>query len=599
MTPRHWLFALPFAALAALGASSCPSGGPYVRTEYLTVPGYVEPHTPGSGDALEIAATPDVRSIAGADPDLNRVSFLRSFVDEPSPRAPRTIAILLPGFLGGAGTFTPLAEQLVAKFNGGLEVWSVDRRPNQLEDRRGSQWAQAGIAAATSAAERHLAIEQGLFFYIPETTIDTNENGVVDPPFALSDALGASRPYVRLAQDDMRFAAYWGVDTYVRDWKVLVDAARAQVGEDGVVLLGGHSQGTYWASVFAAYDFDPDPGVVDAGYAHLDGILLLEGGGGRAPSSPGPSLASYESTVANLAAPGGPNVFLADFQGIEPSLLGPAAEIAGLAGVYEPFEPAMVQRTTVFLSGPFALFFNAPSDSRTLVGLFIDDDFQPVTAFRAGVGFSANGNNLRVAAAPPLFGDEFYIASNNGALRTWTDGSDPAIPTCPPNVENLGVGCAIDDNGPRPPATDPPRLWGVEVEPTPLLDLLEIQYAASNFVEWYFLSGRTGLDGAYGIDSSALVAESVAASGAEGPLVLTQQANVDVPVLCIGGSNGLAPLESSFATYLASIATPAADQEVEIVEGYAHLDVLTAADNAAVPLVTDWIARLQLRKLLE
>jgi pimeloyl-ACP methyl ester carboxylesterase len=604
MTARPWLFALPFAALAALGASSCPSGGPYVRTEYLALPGYVEPHTPGSGDALEMAATASVQAIVGGSPDLNQVSYLRSFVDQRSPPAPRTIAILLPGFLGGAGTFTPLAEQLVAKFNGGLEVWSVDRRPNQLEDRRGSEWAQERIAAATTAAEIDLAIEQGLFFYVPESPgLDSNENGVQDPPFELPDALGASRPYVRLAQDDMRFAAHWGVDTYVRDWKVLVDAARAQVGQRGVVLLGGHSQGTYWASVFAAYDFDPDPAVVDAGHSHLDGILLLEGGGGRAPTTTTPGLASYQTTVANLAAPGGPDVFLASFQGIEPSLLGPTAEIAGLAGVYQPFQRSLVQRTTVFLSGPFALFFNAPADSRTLVGLFIDDDFQPVTAFRAGVGFSANGNNVYVAPAPPLFGDEFYIASNNGALRTWIDSGDPAIPTCPPNVENPptppgGVGCGITDNGPRPAPTDPPRLWGVEVEPTRLLDLLEIQYAASNFVEWYFLTGRTGLDGAYGIDSSALVAESVATSGDEGPLVLTQQAAIDVPVLCIGGSNGLAPLESSFAPYLASIATPAADKQVAILEGYAHLDVLTAADNAAVPLVSDWIARLQVRKLL-
>jgi len=81
--------------------------------------------------------------------------------------------------------------------------------------------------------------------------------------------------------------------------------------------------------------------------------------------------------------------------------------------------------------------------------------------------------------------------------------------------------------------------------------------------------------------------------------VITQNANVDVPVLCLGGSNGLAPVESSFASYLSSIATPPADEKVQILEGFAHLDVLTAHDNPAVPIVTDWINRLLIRKLLQ
>lgn len=78
--------------------------------------------------------------------------------------------------------------------------------------------------------------------------------------------------------------------------------------------------------------------------------------------------------------------------------------------------------------------------------------------------------------------------------------------------------------------------------------------------------------------------------------MLTQNANVDVPVLCIGGSNGLAPSEASFADYLGSIATPAARQRIEILEGYAHLDVITAAENEAVPILAGWIATLSRRR---
>src|SRR5690606_16340524 len=226
-------------------------------------------------------------------------------------------------------------RELVAKFNGNLEVWAVDRRPNQLEDRRGAAHGLALLAAAGDEAEVQAALEAATFFYLPEQPgLDIDGDGVVDPPTELPDALGNPRSYVRLAQDDLRFAAHWGVDTYVRDWKVLVDAARELVGEDGLVLFGGHSQGTYWASVFAAYDFDPDPAVVDAGHRHIDGLVLLEGGGGRLPSGAVPSLASYEETVAALARPGGPDVYLESFQGIEPAVLGPSAELAGLAGLY-------------------------------------------------------------------------------------------------------------------------------------------------------------------------------------------------------------------------------------------------------------------------
>jgi pimeloyl-ACP methyl ester carboxylesterase len=594
---RRLALLLPLLALPALGPATCPSGGTRVAQQYLHVPAYVEAHTPGSGAPEEFAASENVQSILGETPDLNRVSYVRTFVDRPDA-TPRAIVIFVPGFLGGGGTFSPLAKQLVRKFNGNVEVWSVDRRPNLLEDRRGTTYTKQLLATATNDDEVRDALYAGTFFYLPEDDFfDTNENGEVDPPTELPDALGNPRSYVALEQDDVRFMAHWGVDTYVRDWKSLVDAARAIVGPDGLVLFGGHSQGTYWASVFAAYDFDPDPAVVDAGYSHVDGVVLLEGGGGRGPSASAPDFATYESRVDALETPGGPAVFLADFQGIVPFELGPAAEMAGLAGEQLPDESAIVQRTRIFSGGTLALLFGFASfDNRAIFAAFIDDDHQPIGAFRGSFGFSDNGPNL----LGNFGGSRFYAIQerDDGALRTWKDYDDPTLPTCPPNVENVSPGCALLDNGPRPLPTDTPRVWGHEVEVSSLPVLMAMQTQPSNFVEWYFASGRPNLDGSYGVDSSALVAEAVAATGSDGPLNLTQNANMDVPVLCIGGSNGLAPTEASYAPYLASIATPPADQQIELLEGYAHLDVLTAENNAAVPILTDWINRLLVRKLL-
>ena len=110
---------------------------------------------------------------------------------------------------------------------------------------------------------------------------------------------------------------------------------------------------------------------------------------------------------------------------------------------------------------------------------------------------------------------------------------------------------------------------------------------------------RVSLDFEYGNDSSDLVAESVARDGNEGPLVITQNANVDVPVLAIGGSNGLVAEKSRFDRYLGSIATPERDKRAVILEGYAHLDPIIATDNDAVPLIVGWVNELLQRKLLE
>jgi hypothetical protein len=391
----------------------------------------------------------------------------------------------------------------------------------------------------------------------------------------------------------MRFAAFWGIDTYVRDWKLLVDEARALVGEQGLVLFGGHSMGTSWAGAFAAYDFDPGPGVL-AAHELIDGLLLLEGGGLGAGSEP-PTQQEYLDAVADLAAPGGSDVYLPNVLVFPTPALGSAAEIAGLAGTHAPDDPAILQKGSLFGGFPATLLFGAPMTNQALVGFFIDDDFTTMRAFSASVGFSDNGWNRNNILAPLVEGD-FYIADydDQSTLRTWKNFDDPTLPSCPPaspTTRRGEAGCAIRDNGPKPAPGAPGAPWGLEREVVDIDELLRIQFENGNFAEWYFVSGRVGLDFSFGRDSSALGDESL--------LAVTRNASVDVPVLCIGGSNGLAETETDFAGYLGSIATPPADQEIVILEGYAHLDVLLATRNETVPPVVDWVARLLQRKLLE
>jgi hypothetical protein len=229
--------------------------------------------------------------------------------------------------------------------------------------------------------------------------------------------------------------------------------------------------------------------------------------------------------------------------------------------------------------------------TQSIIGLFIDDDHSPVAQLAGSYGFSDNGLNALFTL--PGF-SPFYLAAAipGGALRTFKAFDDPTLPRCPPNQPNAsdGIGCAILDRGPRPNPTDPPARWGRTAEVSSLDELIRNQFTTTNFLEWYYLTGRISLDTAYGRDSSSL--------GDESRLAVTQNATMNKPVLCIGGSNGLAPTEASYQNYLSSIATPTADKEIFIAEGYAHLDPLTAENNLAVPVITDWVNRLLQRKLL-
>jgi hypothetical protein len=600
MTTRHALAGLILAGVAASGATiaSCPSGS-LVQQQYVVRAGYVEPHTPGSGvGGVEMPATLAVQKIVGAAPNLNRVSYVRTYQPKPSGAPPRVILILIPGFISGAGPFTPLAKQLVTAFNGNLEVWAVDRRPNQLEDVRGTNYAAAHFAVGDTNG-----VLDALQFLFPDVDppgpepfptgpgdVDVDGDGVVDPPFALPDALGGSSPFVKLAQNDVRFAAYWGVDTYVRDWKILVDEARSIVGPQGLVLFGGHSMGTGWATAFAAYDFDPSSGV-DPGYAKIDGLLLLEGGG--LGTGTGPTLASYQQSIADLAATDGPDVFLSSFSGADLALLGASSGIAGLDGVNRPGQHALLQRTSFAQTFPLNVLFGAPAASETIVGLFLDDDMSPASMLAGSFGFSDDGPNTLIPAGAFPGASEFYLAGDDGnpqTLRQWKNYSDPTLPSCPPNVANVSPGCALMNHGPRPLPTDPPAHWGDEKEVSDIYEAMRILSAPGNFLEWYFVSGRVFLDFSYGRDSSSLGDESL--------LAITQTANVNVPILAIGGSNGLTPTEASYASLFGAVATPPADEEIFLAEGYAHLDVVTAAHNVAVPPIVDWMNRLLQRKLL-
>jgi pimeloyl-ACP methyl ester carboxylesterase len=586
MAPRPLRAPLAAAALALLlstGVVCDPSG---LRQGYTSIPGVVEPNTPG---APGVPVSAKLQTLLGPNANLNRVHYVRTLnVSQSVPVD--VVVVLVPGYLGGATTFDSIARDLVTAVGPRMEVWAIDRRPNQLEDQLGALHAYVG-------SENHDldAIREGAQFYFADTDaaplgdfpgpgdLDIEQDGAFDAQTPLVDAFGVSRLPVIFEQDDVRFLANWGIDLYMRDWKLLIEKARQVVGEDGLVLLGGHSQGTSWATLFAAYDFDPGPGV-QAGHDLVDGLILLEGPGIRPPpctpsgTPPPPATATdYLAEVAALAEPGGPDNFQRDLViGGQPVLkltdLGTVGQVASIAAYYDPDSPSLIQRTPVFGSSLLGLLLSSPATNQAIAGMFIDDDFSLNVAFRAGMGFTDDGPNyyaLGVYRATP---------STSGPLRTWKDFDDPTLPVCPPHArdENLigGVGCAID-------LTANPG----DREVSSIDTFLRTQFEVNNGFEWYFLSGRVSLDFRFCNDSSALGDESL--------LAITQNANVDVPVLGIGGGNGLTPTTASYGTYFDSIATLPGDKRAFVLPGYAHLDPLTAKTNEAVPLIVEFIDRLE------
>jgi pimeloyl-ACP methyl ester carboxylesterase len=572
------LSAAVLAGLASTGFTCSFSG---LRQVYTSIPGHPEPHTPG---APGVPVGPKLAALLGPDADLNRVHYVKTLI-APDTGPVDVVIVLIPGFLGGATTFDPLARDLVTAVGARLQVWAVDRRPNQLEDQLGGQHARIGADQGDLDA-----IIEGAQFYFPDTDVDplgdfpgpgdldVDQDGVLDDQAPLVDRFGVSRLPVLFEQDDVRFLAYWGIDLYMRDWKLLVDEARQRVGEHGLVLLGGHSQGTAWATIFAAYDFDPGPGVV-AGHDLVDGLILLEGGGIRPPSGTPPTQQEYLDQVAALEASGGPPNFMENLVlGGAPVLkltdLGTVGQVASVAGFFDPDAASLIQRTPVFdpAASIVGALLSSPATNQAIAGMFLDDDFSLNAAFRAGMGFSDNGPNFL------SLGIYRALPATSGPLRTWKRFDDPTLPTCPPHLRNEnptgGVGCALNytaSSGDR--------------EVTDIDTFLRTQFEVNNGFEWYFLDGHVSLDFAYGNDSSSLGDESL--------LAITRNAAVDIPVLGIGGSNGLTPTTSAFSTYFGSIATPAGDKQAFILPGYAHVDVINAAANEAVPLIVDFVGQLE------
>ncbi len=209
-----------------------------------------------------------------ATPDnLDRVGVLKVGSD-----LARNVLVLNPGTSAGSAYFLPLAQDIVRETRGRWQVWSVERRENQLEDQSVLDLAKQGTATSQQLFDYYLG-------WLTDPTV-TNHFQLI------SDA-------------DVSFARGWGMNVEIEDLHRVIEAAHAKGRK---VVLGGHSLGGSITTAYATWDFNGVPGGAD-----LAGLVYIDGGSSPNPVSPAQateSLQNLQSGTPWLAFGGIPAPFL-------------------------------------------------------------------------------------------------------------------------------------------------------------------------------------------------------------------------------------------------------------------------------------------------
>jgi pimeloyl-ACP methyl ester carboxylesterase len=200
--------------------------------------------------------------VAATPAELDRIAYQRHWFGGKTPRPPKAVVILIPGFFGGAEDFAYVGKRLVER-NHDLQVWAFDRRSNFLENRCGMEYAQRTGGYAIAA-----------IYYLNDVPITGCARGSDDPDPAAWN--GLETEFFPSQEEAASIGmADWGLETQLSDLRLLVLRAH-KLYPDAKVVLGGHSLGGMSTQLFAAWRFGPRPS--SAGWKLLDGLVLIDGG---------------------------------------------------------------------------------------------------------------------------------------------------------------------------------------------------------------------------------------------------------------------------------------------------------------------------------
>jgi pimeloyl-ACP methyl ester carboxylesterase len=262
-------------------------------------------------------------------------AYDKVYVHQMGPKKADRVLVLMPGTQGGAGDFTLMAEDIIDRVDG-MQVWSIDRRSQALED--------TAVFAQTLDGQKSL---QEMFDHYLGWTV----NG------------GTPADHFNFLQaDTVPFAREWGMRTALDDARKVVLAA----GKGGrEVILGGHSLGASLTAAYAAWDFNGKPG-----YKDVDGLVLIDGG--LLGSFDAYDLAQAQQQIADLQTA---NPFL-DLLGIGiPEAAGLFAEVGGIYARLDPMGAATTIQNYPLLPTDFKPA--VPATNRALFGYAFDRDTSP------------------------------------------------------------------------------------------------------------------------------------------------------------------------------------------------------------------------------
>jgi pimeloyl-ACP methyl ester carboxylesterase len=601
----------------------------------VDVPSAAAPaHTPGS-TGVTVTNPKLITQMGSASFSLNNARYTTFRAHAPGV-TPDAVLILVPGFEGGAMDFKILAENLIPRAAAQgvkLEIWAFDRRTNQLEDR-------AGVILAETLGDAHAALdwyyggELGLTLSPALAGLGRRANFYdtqADIPFIAE--------WTNLVFSRDIDAVVTAADAAVRNHNVFLGGHSAGTGFTaryastdfnltgvgpaqpgygrlrGLVLLEGGGGST--SSAAGAFTSD----TLDRIEAKFDGGLLgaVRDNAPRCVDGTTPCTIATEATDCASQTP--------------PVCTEPTTSYAVVPGILNPrilasAEPGVIQSRsdpsaqTIIQVDQGSPGNNAIAKVPDLATLAI----LPKANGAGALGTFIDDDGIVAAVAP-------FVACSVGApgpvvggLLTWLDISQPQPASVLPN------------NGP-PPTTLPGTKWGQEKEVTDINRMTYVFAAGNtNFTDWYYPSAGTsvtsvagrcsGLSGtcllghvgapcsgtsqsaADGMCTQSISLDSTALSVGRGRRDienLTQAPNVSIPVIAFGGTNGLAPVPGTYTAFASSIGACTAPScngtprvvsatspnpafptfggadggfEVYMNEGFAHLDVVTAEDNA-------------------
>jgi hypothetical protein len=456
---RRLVLALLIAGIAALALSAASAGAhPKVLTQVSRPVHSAAPDANLVKESYVRVYKPLPKRVGPHPKACDWISYLRYRSAHGPRKASRADAVfvIIPGFLGGAGSFDQIARNTVrdaAQQGKHVEFWALDRRSNCLEDDRGVR-----------AAARTENPEIGYDYYWHNR------------------AIHGKRFAGWVSQHDAAWLKHVGLARTMRDWyAVLRTGIPSRRVRAHKVFCGGHSLGGPLTAAFADWDFDNNPKTKnDAGYRQCAGFVgldtrLVVGTPSLDPSNPSAVL------LAAVLASGSPYV---DVPPLVPETI-QLPPIFGIGAYYHPTQFDLLRQLphsrNIDLAQRFLFSRNAASfatgrpnirdykinNAADLAGVF-DDNSAPLFFMRSSLGFLTGGDLTDKNYPQP--NPTLALPSQKGAVYKWQ------------NYDQVGKnGRPVQKNDEGDPYTDR------EGEASDIHQFARTQFESpANFIEQYF-----------------------------------------------------------------------------------------------------------------